>query len=153
MSTVKTQPKLKVHVLCSGIRYGNGEVFFREFFKTAWLQSSNLQYCKEGNNLLPTIHVVDLARLVRRVVQDKPAHPYIFAIDRSTKPTLKRIFQAISSGIGNGNIETVPDYYWTYYGKTDEMNILLLNLKFKQSEAFKDGEPPEDAEDPEEAAK
>lgn len=25
MSSVKTQPKLKVHVLCSGLRYGNGE--------------------------------------------------------------------------------------------------------------------------------
>jgi len=28
MSSVNTQPKLKVHVLCSGIRYGNGERTF-----------------------------------------------------------------------------------------------------------------------------
>lgn len=32
MSSVKTQPKLKVHVLCSGIRYGNGERIFYEHF-------------------------------------------------------------------------------------------------------------------------
>lgn len=37
MSSVKTQPKLKVHVLCSGIRYGNGERQFYELFKSAWL--------------------------------------------------------------------------------------------------------------------
>lgn len=37
MSSVKTQPKLKVHVLCSGIRYGNGEKQFYELFKSAWL--------------------------------------------------------------------------------------------------------------------
>lgn len=30
LSSVKNQPKLKVHVLCSGIRYGNGE---REFYE------------------------------------------------------------------------------------------------------------------------
>jgi hypothetical protein len=37
MSSVKNQPKLKVHVLCSGIRYGNGERAFYEAFKRAWL--------------------------------------------------------------------------------------------------------------------
>lgn len=37
MSSVKTQPKLKVHVLCTGIRYGNGENTFYDLFKQAWL--------------------------------------------------------------------------------------------------------------------
>ena len=32
MSSVNTQPKLKVHVLCSGIRYGNGERTFYDHF-------------------------------------------------------------------------------------------------------------------------
>lgn len=32
MASVNTQPKLKVHVLCSGIRYGNGERIFYEHF-------------------------------------------------------------------------------------------------------------------------
>lgn len=32
MSSVKTQPKLRVHVLCSGIRYGNGERIFYDHF-------------------------------------------------------------------------------------------------------------------------
>ena len=32
MSSVKTQPKLRVHVLCSGIRYGNGERTFYDHF-------------------------------------------------------------------------------------------------------------------------
>ena len=42
----------------------------------------------EGENLIPTIHVIDLARLVRRVVIEAPrVHPYIFAIDKTRKPT------------------------------------------------------------------
>jgi len=32
MSSVNTQPKLRVHVLCSGIRYGNGEQTFYDHF-------------------------------------------------------------------------------------------------------------------------
>jgi hypothetical protein len=37
MSSVKTQPKLTVHVLCSGIRYGLGESRLYEIFRSAWL--------------------------------------------------------------------------------------------------------------------
>jgi adenylate kinase len=56
--------------------------------------------------LIPTIHVIDLARLVKRVVDQAPNHPYIFAIDRTKKPTQKRIIEAISKGIGTG--KTTP---------------------------------------------
>lgn len=37
MSSVKTQPRLTVHVLCSGIRYGLGEQRLYGLFKAAWL--------------------------------------------------------------------------------------------------------------------
>lgn len=37
MSSVKTQPRLTVHVLCAGIRYGLGESRLYELFKAAWL--------------------------------------------------------------------------------------------------------------------
>ena len=57
----------------------------------------------EGDNLIPTIHVIDLARLVRRVVIENPqVHPYIFAIDKSRNPTQKRLLTEVSKGIGTG---------------------------------------------------
>ena len=37
MSSVNTQPKLRVHVLCSGIRYGNGERTFYDHFQKSWI--------------------------------------------------------------------------------------------------------------------
>lgn len=37
MSSVNTQPKLRVHVLCSGIRYGNGERTFYDHFQKGWI--------------------------------------------------------------------------------------------------------------------
>ena len=57
---------------------------------------------------MPTIHVIDLARLVRRVVVENPMeHPYIFAIDKSRKPTQKRLITEVSKGMGTGKIASV----------------------------------------------
>lgn len=80
-------------MLCAGVRYGNGERTFYEHFQKAWIQDpAALPIVGSGSNLIPTIHVIDLARLVRRVVVENPkVHPYIFALDRSNKPTQKRI--------------------------------------------------------------
>lgn len=46
-----------------------------------------LPYVGEGNNLLPTIHVTDLARMVKAIYEKKPSRKYIFAIDNNPKPT------------------------------------------------------------------
>lgn len=99
MSSVKTQPRLTVHVLCAGIRYGLGELRLYELFKAAWLQNpAALSFSGKGDNLIPTIHIVDLARLTRRIVnasspsataaeQALTKKQYIFAIDRTPRPT------------------------------------------------------------------
>ena len=50
---------------------------------------------------MPTIHILDLAALVRRVAIEQPkVHPYIFAVDKSKKPTQKRIVQQIAKLMG-----------------------------------------------------
>ena len=90
----------------------------------------------EGDNLVPTIHVIDLARLVRRVVIENPMiKPYIFAIDKSRNPTQKRLLQEISKGIGTGKITSVPaDSVSDEQGWKD---FLTINLMMKSSDAFK----------------
>jgi dTDP-D-glucose 4,6-dehydratase len=56
----------------------------------------------KGDNLIPTIHIIDIARCVRRMVAEDLEHKYVFCIDRTKKPTQKRIVQAISKGVGTG---------------------------------------------------
>ena len=96
-------------MLCSGIRYGNGERAFYDHFQKAWIQNPvALPMIGEGENLVPTIHVIDLARLVRRVVIENPkVYPYIFAIDKTRKPTQKRLITEISKGLGTTKVESV----------------------------------------------
>lgn len=93
-----------------------------------------MPFVGDGKNLVPTIHVIDLARLVRRVVIENPKeHPYIFAIDKTPNPTQKRLIQSISKGIGTGLVESVSRDKVT----NDWKDFLTINLKMKASEAFK----------------
>jgi adenylate kinase len=101
LSSVKAQPKLRVYVLCSGMLYGSGERILHDHFKQAWLQEPRkLPIVGKGDNLVPTIHVIDLARLVNKVVKRRPDSYYIFAVDRTKNPTQKRIVDSISKGMG-----------------------------------------------------
>ena len=135
-------------MLCTGLRYGNGErIFYNHFFK-AWIQNPPaLQIVSKGENLVPSIHIIDLARLVRRIIEKNKVHPYIFAIDKTTRPSQKRLVQAISKGMGTGKIALdAPEVP----GTTDD--FLTINLKMKVSEAFKDGElTPEEEENADDA--
>ena len=137
MSSVNTQPKLRVHILCSGIRYGNGERIFYDHFQKAWIQNPNeLPYIGEGENLVPTIHIIDLARLVRRIViEDPKEYPYIFAIDKTRRPSHKRLVQAISKGMGTDQVASVDEA--SVEDKQGWKQFLTINLKMKASDAFK----------------
>jgi len=104
----------------------------------------------KGDNLIPTIHIIDLARLVCRIVNDKPDHPYIFAIDKTKKPTQKRIVQAIANGMGTGQAASVEvdtsdpnQAFWR--------DFLTINLKMKTSSVFKDGQLTPEQEEEENA--
>jgi adenylate kinase len=59
--------------------------------------------------LVPTIHVTDLAKMVKKVYESKPEKQYIFAIDNTKRPTQKRLISAMSNGIGTGLVESI-DY-------------------------------------------
>lgn len=103
---------LKTYVICSGIVYGNGETetVFNDRFRQAWLQEPEyLPYIEDGENCIPTIHAVDLVRLVKKVYEVKPEQQYIFAIDNTEDRRQKSLIQAISKGIGTGKIES-KDY-------------------------------------------
>lgn len=80
---------VKIYILASGIMYGGGECIFENHFKRAWLQEpASLPYVGVGKNLVPTIHVKDLARMVKKVYETKPPLPdkqYIFAVDNTKK--------------------------------------------------------------------
>jgi adenylate kinase len=50
-------------------------------------EPARLPVVGQGNNLVPTVHVTDLARMVKKIYETKPERQYIFGIDTTKKPT------------------------------------------------------------------
>jgi len=75
--------KLRPHVICSGILYGNGETTFNEMFKAAWLTQPVHVILAPGDNYIPCVHVRDVSRLVKVVAADSKIEPYLIAVDNA----------------------------------------------------------------------
>lgn len=81
--------------------------------------------------------MIDLAQIVRRIVVENPkVYPYIFAIDRSKKPTQKRIVTSIAKNMGTDKVDHVEP---VKINQPIWQDRLSTNLKMKASDAFKDG--------------
>jgi adenylate kinase len=137
---------VKTFVISCGVLYGQGEEVFNSHFKQAWLQDpQRLPIVGEGNNLVPTIHVTDLARMVKKVHEAPPERQYIFGIDNTKKPTQKKLIAAISEGIGTGLVQNtdIPIEFEPVHEKLTPIRLdsnwrkfLLLNIKATPSSLF-----------------
>ena len=131
-------PKLKAYVICPGFIYGCGEDFFFNYFRLAWMQ--HLPYIPivgEGKNFIPTIHILDLVKIIRKIIDKKPAQKYFFVSDKTKNPTMRNILNSIGMGIGGipvkrltrfsiENIQ-IPDY-----------NELKIDVRMKLSNIFEE---------------
>ncbi|CAH8294218.1 unnamed protein product, partial [Schistosoma turkestanicum] len=57
----KRKKKFVTYVLACGVFYGCGEYMLRHLFKEAWSTQNELPIYLNGENILPTIHILDLA--------------------------------------------------------------------------------------------
>jgi adenylate kinase len=138
---------VKTYVISCGVIYGQGEEVFNSHFQKAWLQvPQKLPIVGEGNNLVPTIHVTDLARMVKKVHEAPPEQQYIFGIDNTKKPTQRKLISAISEGIGTGLVECddIPIEFEPVHPKLTPIllegknwkRFLMLNIKATPSKLF-----------------
>ena len=124
----KAIENLNIYIICAGLPYGGCETIFNYFFKSTWLQNPiDLPYYGTGENLIPTIHIKDLARIVKRLSDQKSESPYIFAIDKTKDKTLKNIISSMSINIGSGRTESIE------YDKN-----LIRNLPLKYEDFYID---------------
>lgn len=61
---VKNKKKLSTYIVCSGLIYGQEESLFHYLFKAGWHNEPDLPVYGNGKNILPAIHVNDLAAYV-----------------------------------------------------------------------------------------
>uniref|UniRef100_A0A8C8M8W4 Nucleoside-diphosphate kinase n=1 Tax=Oncorhynchus tshawytscha TaxID=74940 RepID=A0A8C8M8W4_ONCTS len=116
---------LSTYVVASGVQYGMGEQVFHFFFKTSWLGDlPKVPIFGEGTNVIPTIHINDLAGVIQNVIDHKPKPHYLVAVDDS-KITIDDIVKTIADVVGPGKTKRVP--------KEDQMDIdaLFVNLRIE----------------------
>eukprot|EP00801_Mesodinium_rubrum_P001134 Mrub_01134.p1 GENE.Mrub_01134~~Mrub_01134.p1 ORF type:complete len:663 (+),score=138.18 Mrub_01134:340-2328(+) len=131
---------LSCYVVACGLTYGNGEDLLFEYFKQAWLQDpAELPIMNDGLNHIPTVHVIDVARLVYKILVQRPTRQYIIAVDKTNycPNTAKdnsrayNIVKSISVNIGSGKVKMVPAETMLNNPRYQQ---LLINLFFKPSE-------------------
>ena len=142
LALAKHNDKLRVHIVCSGFLYGNGEQndIFYEFFRRAWVSLhpslSALPVIAGGHNSLPTIHVSDLASVLDAVLLNGSDYgSYLLAVDQAEQQTQNSLMSTISQGIGSGAtracaISEVINEPWCEF--------LTVNVKLETSQVLRD---------------
>ncbi|XP_043552991.1 adenylate kinase 7 isoform X2 [Chiloscyllium plagiosum] len=95
----------------------------------AWLGLNPAIPCfGEGKNVVPTIHVKDLAGVIQNILERRPKTNYILAMDDS-KHKMKEIIKAISK-LGPGKVQHIPeaDALLNYDLTQSDLDHLMVNL-------------------------
>ncbi|XP_068004981.1 adenylate kinase 7 [Melanerpes formicivorus] len=127
--------KFSTYVVASGHQYGAGEGVFHYFFKTGWLsETPAIPVFGDGNNFIPTIHVVDLAAVLQNIADHRPKSHYILAVDASMH-TLQELIKCVSKNVGPGKIENIPkeNAFLSKELKQMHLDMLLVNLRMEST--------------------
>ncbi|RMB98766.1 hypothetical protein DUI87_24985 [Hirundo rustica rustica] len=114
--------------------YINAEKHIVKLGKTmSWLgETPAIPVFGDGNNIIPTIHIRDLAVVLQNVADHRPDLQYVLAVDTSMH-TLEELVKCISQNIGPGKIEKVPKEY-AFLNKEltqKQLDMLFVNLRME----------------------
>eukprot|EP00741_Cyanophora_paradoxa_P010584 tig00020537_g10230.t1 len=129
----KKANKLKTYVVCAGIPYGGGEETFHQMFKLAWLCNPRALPCVgDGDNVVPTIYVHDLAAVVGKVIAAPPEEQqYIVAVDDSHH-TLRQITMAVSKQLGTGEVRYLSkEEILAQVVETGRVDVLQIDVRIQ----------------------
>ncbi|XP_025775183.1 adenylate kinase 7 [Puma concolor] len=80
----KNVKKFATYVVAAGLQYGVEGGILHYFFKMAWLgEVPALPVFGDGTNVIPTIHVLDLAGVIQNIIDHVPKLHYLVAVDES----------------------------------------------------------------------
>lgn len=122
--------KLVTYVVASGLTYGAEEHIFHYLFKSAWHNAPFLQCFGSGQNVVPTIHIKDLAAVIQNIADSRPKVRYLIAKD-DTQTTLEEIVKAISDKLGKGKVKNITkeEALLSKDIEQSDFDQLLVNLR------------------------
>lgn len=99
------------------VHVGNGETDdgLHSIFRTAWEAHPDkpVPLFGSGQNIIPTIHIADLAAYVAAVCMELPEQQYLLAVD-DAQPSQQELVSAIAAKLGNTPVaeQTLEDMYF-----------------------------------------
>ncbi|XP_004681642.1 PREDICTED: adenylate kinase 7 [Condylura cristata] len=129
----KNVRKFATYVVAAGLQYGMEGGILHSFFKIAWLgEVPALPVFGDGTNVIPAIHVLDLAGVVQNIIDHVPKPHYLVAVDESVL-TLEDIVKCISKSTGPGKIQKVPkeNAFLTKDLTQESLDHLLVSLRME----------------------
>ena len=126
---------MKPYIVCTGILYGNGERIFYEHFRKAWTGAS-LPLLGEGTNIIPTIHVTDVAKLIKKMIFEinprlNKIPSYILAVDNGNNTQREIVSALVNSKSKRINQVDLFDVY-----SEEWSDFLNIDLKMRPSILF-----------------
>uniref|UniRef100_A0A8C5WAH7 Adenylate kinase 7 n=1 Tax=Microcebus murinus TaxID=30608 RepID=A0A8C5WAH7_MICMU len=132
----KNAKKIITYVVAAGLQYGAEGGILHTFFKMAWLgDMPALPVFGDGTNVIPAIHVHDLAGVIQNVIDHVPKIHYLVGVDESVQ-TLEDIVKCISKSTGPGKIQKLPreNASLTKELTQDSLDHLLVNLRMEAAQ-------------------
>ncbi|VFV33444.1 adenylate kinase 7 [Lynx pardinus] len=129
----KNVKKFATYVVAAGLQYGVEGGILHYFFKMAWLgEVPALPVFGDGTNVIPTIHVLDLAGVIQNIIDHVPKLHYLVAVDESIH-TLEDLVKCISKNTGPGKIQRLPkeNAFLTKDLTQECLDHLLVNLRME----------------------
>ncbi|XP_068847315.1 adenylate kinase 7 isoform X4 [Capricornis sumatraensis] len=129
----KNVRKFATYVVAAGLQYGMEGGILHAFFKLAWLgEVPALPVFGDGTNVIPAIHVLDLAGVIQNIIDHVPKLRYLVAVDESVH-TLEDFVKCISRSTGPGKIQKVPkeNAFLTKDLTQENIDHLLVNLRME----------------------
>ncbi|XP_056402090.1 adenylate kinase 7 isoform X2 [Hyla sarda] len=99
----------------------------------AWMgETPALSIYGDGQNIIPLIHIADLASVIQNVVDHRPRTHYLVAVDDSAH-TLEEIVKCISTHLGPGKTQKVSKEAAFLNKELTQLDIdhLLVNLRME----------------------
>jgi len=105
-----TKGRFRTFIVCAGLQYGMGENYLHDMFRTAWhLEEPALPVLSPGTQVVPMIHVQDLASVIHCVLEGPPEVRYILALDDSSgTSSLAEVGAAIADRVGTRKTVVAP---------------------------------------------
>eukprot|EP01065_Artemidia_motanka_P050758 TRINITY_DN8750_c0_g1_i1.p1 TRINITY_DN8750_c0_g1~~TRINITY_DN8750_c0_g1_i1.p1 ORF type:complete len:880 (+),score=459.22 TRINITY_DN8750_c0_g1_i1:83-2722(+) len=127
-----------LHTYCifSGLLYGRGEDKLHPIFKQAWhLRPEGLPQFGLGSNVVPMVHVDDLATAVVRLSEAESPLPtrYLFGVDggNCTWNAVVKAINGTDGGMGTGRVNKVPPRDYVLY---ENVEHFIVNLKIAEGD-------------------